>query len=237
MYYLELIHRFWSFNQKISIGSTGISMYLYLLKIAFDNERYDFQISDVAISKELGLTRKTVKSTKEKLQSLGLIHFQTKNGLPGYYRLLLDYPLPVFEPKKVNEEEIRKDEFFQKEEELIFPSPTVSPIQNLFENTVQKVEAQSSREKSNNKNTPSWEEFFEYAQTLEIYNQQLDFEIQTKYESWKNNEWKNHADRPITNWKSALKSALPFMKKTSESSTLSLKSIPNINRPKSLSKK
>ncbi|WHF51900.1 hypothetical protein QGN23_01155 [Chryseobacterium gotjawalense] len=212
-------------------------MYLYFLKIAFDNERYDFQISDVAVSKELGLTRKTIKSTKEKLKSLGLIQFQTKNGLPCNYRLLLDYPLSVSEPKNVIKEEIKKEEFIQKEEKLVFPSPTVPPIQNFFENTVQKVEAQSSREKSNNKNTPSWEEFIEFAQTLEIYESQLDFEIQTKYESWKNNEWKNHVDRPITNWKSALKSALPFMKKTTEGSMLSLKSIPNINRPKSLSKK
>ncbi|QBO59596.1 hypothetical protein NBC122_02795 [Chryseobacterium salivictor] len=232
MYYLELIHRFWGFNQKISIGSTGISMYLYLLKIAYDNDRYDFQISDVAISKELGLTTKTVKSTKEKLKSLGLIQFQTKNGLPCNYRLLLDYPLSVSEQTNV-----KKEEIIQKEEGLVFPSPTVSPIQILSENLNQEDEVQSSREKSNNKNTPSWEEFIEFAQTLEIYNQQLDFEIQTKYESWKNNGWKNHADRPITNWKSALKSALPFMKKTTEGSMLSLKSIPNINRPKSLSKK
>lgn len=235
MYYLELIHRFWIFNQKISIGSTGISMYLYLLKIAYDNERYDFQISDVAISKELGLTRKTVKSTKEKLKNLGLIHFQTKNGLPGYYRLLLDYPLTVSEPKNVKKEELWKEEFIQKEDELVFPSPTVPPIQILSENTVQKVEVQSSREKAHNQKTPSWKEFIEYAQTLEIYDQQLDFEIQTKYESWKNNEWKNHAGRPITNWKSALKSALPFMKKTTEGSMHLLKSIPNINRPKSKS--
>lgn len=210
MYYLELLHRFWGFNQKISIGSTGISMYLYLLKIAFDNERYDFQISDVAISKELGLTRKTVKSTKEKLKSLGLIQFQTKNGLPCSYRLLLDYPLSVSEPKNVKKEKLWEQEF------------------------IQKVEVESSREKANNKNIPSWEEFIEFVQTLEIYDQQLDFEIQTKYESWKNNGWKNHADRHITNWKSSLKSTLPFMKKTTEKSMLSLKSIPNINRPKSL---
>lgn len=237
MYYLELTHRFWVFNQKISVGSTGISMYLYLLKIAYDNERYDFQISDVAISKELGLTRKTVKSTKEKLKSLGLIQFQTKNGLPCSYRLILDYPLTVSEPKNVKKEELWKEEFIQKEEELVFPSPTVPPIQILSENLNQEDEVQSSREKGNNKNIPSWKEFIEYAQTLEIYESHLDFEIQTKYESWKNNGWKNHADRPITNWKSSLKGTLPFMKQTTESSTLSLKSIPNINRPKSLSKK
>lgn len=232
MYYLELIYRFWGFNQKISIGSTGISMYLYLLKIAYDNERYDFQISDVAISKELGLTRKTVKSTKEKLQSIGLIQFQTKNGLPCSYRLILDYPLTVSEPKNVKKEELWKEEFIQKEEELVFPSPTVPPIQNLSENTDQKVEEQSSREKANNKNIPIWEEFIEYAQILEIYEQQLDFEIQTKYESWKNNGWKNHADRPITNWKSALKSALLYMKNIADRSEFSIENIPNIRHPK-----
>lgn len=232
MYYLELIHRFWGFNQKASVGSTGISMYLYMLKIAYDNEQYDFQISDVAISKELGLTRKTVKSTKEKLKSLGLIQFRTKNGLPCSYRLILDYPLTVSEPKNVKKEELWKEEFIQKEEELVFPSPTVPPIQNLSENTDQKVEAQSSREKSNNKNTPSWEEFIEFAQALEIYESQLDFEIQTKYESWKNNGWKNHADRPITNWKSALKSALLYMKNIADRSEFSIETIPNIRHPK-----
>ena len=81
MDYLELIRRLWDFNQKTTIGSTAITMYLYLLKIGYDKNSCDLQISDVVISKELGLTRKTIKSTKEKLENFGLIQFQTKRSI------------------------------------------------------------------------------------------------------------------------------------------------------------
>ena len=86
MYYLELIQRFWDFNKKAKVSPTEVLLYFYLLKIGYENERYDFKISDVELGKELGLTRKTIKSTKEKLKNLGLIQFQSKNGLPCHYR-------------------------------------------------------------------------------------------------------------------------------------------------------
>ena len=111
MTYLELIQRFWDFNHKNQIGSTGISMYLYLLKIGYEKESYDFHISDVGASKELGLTRKTIKSIKEKLKNFGLIEFQTKNGLPCYYRLLLDYPLKIAKLEKLQKVRIENSSF------------------------------------------------------------------------------------------------------------------------------
>lgn len=211
MYYLELIQRFWDFNQRIPIGSTGISMYLYLLKNGYENDRYDFQISDVLISKELGLTRKTVKATKEKLKNLGLIQFQTKNGIPCSYKLVLDYPLNISEPKIVKKKEFKTEQSSQKIKKPSTPIPSVSSIQNV----------------------PSLEELIEYAKTLDNYEVELDSKIQSKYENWKNNGWKNTYDRPITNWKSTLKSTLPYLKNTPESESLSLQSIPNIKRPKS----
>ena len=82
MYYLELIQRFWDFNKTAKISSTEISLYFYLLKMGYENDSYDFKISDIELGKELGLTRKTIKSTKGKLKNLGLIQFQSKNGLP-----------------------------------------------------------------------------------------------------------------------------------------------------------
>lgn len=238
MYYLELIERFWDFNQRKPVGSTGIAMYLYLLKIAYNNERYDFQISDVAVSKELGLTRKTVKSTKEKLKNFGLIQFQTKNGLPCNYRLILDYPLLISKSKKVKKEEITEVSFIHKVDEFVFPSATVSLIKNHSENTNHESEKNSLPKSltENDKNIPSLEEFIEYAKTLEIYNPELDFDIKSKYEIWRNNDWKNSSDRPITNWKSSLKSTLPFMKKVTEDNQFSLQTIPNIQRPKSQNK-
>ena len=73
MNYLELIYRFWDFNKKIQLGSTAIAMYLYLLQRSSENKCHGVTISDVALRKQLGLTRKTVKSTKEKLEKIGPI--------------------------------------------------------------------------------------------------------------------------------------------------------------------
>lgn len=246
MYYLELIQRFWDFNQRVLIGSTGVSMYLYLLKIGHDKDCHHFQISDAAIGRELGLSRNTIKSTKEKLKNLGLIQFQTKNGLSCHYRLIPSFPLQLSEPESIKSKEFKTEEFSQKIKNLGISSKTVSPIQDLPENTNQEDEIHSlqtrqssvkqqriSSEIDSAINIPSLKEFIEYAKTLENYEPQLDSEIQSKYEDWKKNDWKNGSDRPITNWKASLKSSLPFMKNQMERHQLSLQSIPYIKRPKS----
>ena len=61
----------------------------------------------------------------------------------------------------------------------------------------------------------------------------IDPSIKEKYDSWTNNDWKNALNRPINNWKSSLKSTLPYMKNKTDTQTISLESIPNIKRPKS----
>lgn len=251
MYYLELIQRFWNFNQKTHIGPTAIAMYLYLLKTANDNDAYDFQISDVVVSNELGLTRKTAKYTKEKLRDLGLIRFEAKNGFPCNYRLILNYPLEIFETETENgkNEEFEPEAAFLKPEESTLAPPIVLPIKILPENTDQEAEIQSSIgiqlsqpqpipipipiPKGNDKNIPDLDEFMEYAKTLESYEVGLDSDIKSKYNSWMENGWKNGSDRPITNWKSTLKSSLPFMKNTTVNDQFSIQKIPNIKRPKS----
>lgn len=221
MNYLELMQRFWDFSKINQIGSAGISMYLYLLKIGYEKKSYDFHISDVSASKELGLTRKTVKSTKEKLKSFGLIEFQTKNGLPCNYRLLLDYPLKIAKLEKIQKVRIENSSF----------SPTSGTAEIL---TTQKQ--QPSPFIINQKGIPRFDEFIEYAQTLEAYNAELDSDIKEKYETWLQNDWQNSSDRPITNWKSSLKSILPYMKSKDKKIQLSITTIPNINRPKKLNK-
>jgi hypothetical protein len=97
VYYLELIQKFWSFNQKARLNTTAVAMYLYLLKLANDNGGYEFSITDSTVADALSLTRKTVKPTKEKLRALGLLQFENKRGHPCSYRLLLDYAIPVSE--------------------------------------------------------------------------------------------------------------------------------------------
>lgn len=223
MIYLELIQRFWDFNKINQIGSTGISMYFYLLKIGYDNHRYDFHISDVTASKELGLTRKTVKSLKEKLKNFGLIEFQTKNGLPCYYRLLLDYPLKIAKLEKIQKVRIENSSF----------SPTSGTVDILPPPQQQQL----SPPVINQKSIPSFDEFIEYAQTLETYESELDSFIKEKYKVWVRNDWQNSSNRRITNWKSSLKSILPYMKAEDKNLQLSITNIPYIKRPKTPDRK
>ena len=256
MYYLELIQRFWDFNKTKKMSPTEVLLYFYLLKMGHENGRYDFKISDVELGKELGLTRKTIKTTKEKLKNLGLVQFQSKNGLPCHYRLLLNYSFEIESKKSIKKEESTNVEKDQKREileifESILPAPnSVELIEEVeIDNDVkpssetlqqnQKIELEQEqkqeREQLNLKNSkiPSLNEFIEYAKSLEGYESELELSISEKYESWINNGWKNTSNRPISNWKSTLKSTLPYLKNTSGENSLSLQDILNIKRPKS----
>lgn len=251
MYYLKLIQLFWEFNKIAKISTSEISLYFYLLKIGYENERYDFKISDVELGKELGLTRKTIKSTKEKLKSSGLIQFQTINGLHSHYRLLLNYAFKIesenlFENKKTNINKLQQIEIFETSYNIPPPQSKIAPEIIVFKNDAklsfenlqpQKPEVklkleQKQKELENDKN-PSLNEFMGYAKSLENYESELDLSIIEKYESWRNNGWKNTSNRPIKNWKLSLKSILPYLKDNIEENFLSLQDIPKIKRPES----
>lgn len=211
MYYLELIQRFWDFNKVTKLSPTEISLYLYLLKIGYDKNRYDFKISDMELGKDLGISSVTVNSTKKKLKNFGLIQFQTKKGLPCCYRLSLDYSFDI-KLKDEKTKEIAGTESFR----------TTTPLEI---NTIIEIK--------NSKNViiPSLDELIEFAKALESYESQLDLAIKEKYESWVSNGWKNNSNRPISNWKLTLKSALPYMKNSNEVNPISLRDIPNIKHP------
>ena len=202
MYYLELLQKFWDFNKNVLIGSNAIAMYLYLLKLGNDCNGYCIKVSDVEISKTLQITRKTVIPTKEKLRDLGLIQYETKNGIPCSYRLILNYNIHIQEPVK---------------NKTISPNRKVgvTPVLGNFENNV------------------TWDEFISYAQSLEGYESFMDNLIHEKYVSWTNSGWKNNYGRPITNWKSSLKSIFPYLVNQLDEIKPSLKSIPNIKYPNS----
>ena len=247
MYYLELIKRFWDFNKKARVSPSEISLYFYLLKIGYENDRYDFKISDIELGKELGLTRKTIKSTKEKLKNLGLIQFQSKNGLPCNYRLVLNYSFEKEPEISIKNEEstiVEKDqnrEVLEIFDCILSAQNSVEAIKEIEINSDVKASSDSSQkqkielEQQNLKNSkiPSLDEFMGYAKSLEGYEAELDLNISEKYESWINNDWKNTSNRRISNWKSTLKSTLPYLKNKSKENSLSLQDIPNIKRPDS----
>lgn len=67
----------------------------------------------------------------------------------------------------------------------------------------------------NNINIPSISEFLEYVKTIEEFSQKfesLKFAIQSKYETWVSDGWKDGNGKKIINWKTKIKNTLPFLK-------------------------
>lgn len=236
MYYLELIQRFWDYNTNEPLGSTAIATYLFLLKTSNENDRYDFKISDVVVGRELGLSRKTVIKIRQKLKKAGLIDFKTQKGHPCDYRILLNNSLQFSVEDNLKVAEQENDDIKKEQndhvllEELLQRELVLQILENNQPDTSEAlIESQSDHKDIG---FPSFSEFLDYAQTLDAFDPQLESGIREKYETWINNGWTNNLKRPITNWKSSLKSALPFINNSIDTDGLSAKSIPDIKRPK-----
>ncbi len=219
---LKLIKKFWEFNNQESLGSSTIAVYFYLIEQWDKNDKNDFSLSDKQVSSVLKLSRKTVKTAKDTLRNLGLLSYKSIAGFPCVYKLITDYEfneVAVVDNKKAI---VKKKETPKPKTE---PKPQKSQKQLPTINTGKKENKLLA-------DIPTEEEFLQYAKSLEIYNgnsPDIDFKIKTKYESWKDNGWKNGHDKPIRNWKITLKSTLPYLL-TGNSFT---EKVPKINRPKS----
>ncbi len=55
------------------------------------NEESDFNLSDTEICERLKITRPTIIAIRQKLSNLGMIQYQSQNGLPGHYKISTDY--------------------------------------------------------------------------------------------------------------------------------------------------
>jgi hypothetical protein len=76
--------------------------------------------------------------------------------------------------------------------------------------------------KKENFQIPSLNEFFLYAQSIPEFKndfEQLKFSIQSKYETWVSDEWKDGHGVKIKNWKTKLKNTLPYLKKVNNANT------------------
>jgi hypothetical protein len=239
MNYIGLISQFWRYNKIEPLGAVATSIYLFLLEIWKKNEESDFNLSDTEICERLKITRPTIIAIRQKLCKLGMIQYQSQNGLPGHYKINTDYlqGLAVVEKKesdtggsriKRSQKTIpKKNEIAEKS--LSKKENTKNP--NLTSNDSEKNIIPISISNS----IPSLMEFTEYAKTLENYNSILDHLIKEKYESWLENGWRNAYDKPITNWKSSIKNTIPFLEKELDSPKNTSKKIAlqSIKRPKS----
>jgi hypothetical protein len=235
MYYQELIQKFWESGPKAQLGTTAVAIYLYLLKLANDNNRYDVTVSDVAIGNTLGLTRKTVKSARDVLLNSGLVQYECKNGYSCSYRIVLDYPLSIRSQEKGSKVIIKHNDPTAIEGKNENLASVGLPVISTPEITEQEEKASCYNDNAESfkiVNKPSLEEFMDYAYTLSGYEASMDSDIKEKYAVWNNNGWCNNLGKPITNWRSSLKNLLPYIKNRNDNGPLSLESIPTIKPPK-----
>lgn len=82
MNYVELVNRFWAFNEEVSFSVTDIALYFYLVKV--NNAcswKEMFRRNNYKIMADLSIrSPKTLAQSRNRLKQAGLIDFQTKNG-------------------------------------------------------------------------------------------------------------------------------------------------------------
>lgn len=232
--YIYLLGKFWDFSEDKQLGSSAILIYLYLLKEAFNRNNARFSISDVQISKNLNLTKKTVKVNKDILLKNGLIDFKTKNGAPCNYQIITDYSIETenssqkIEKKITVKQDLKKQDMVKKQSKNIEKNSKEDSEQNSEH--LSKDSPQNNPQKAVNKDIPTLEEFLKFAKTLNSYDDSLVENLELKYEEWTEKGWKNNFGRPITDWKSAIKNTMPYLKNRSSTNIDSIQSIPNIRR-------
>ena len=102
----ELTEKFWKYNEKEPLGAIAVALYFFLVEIWKKNEKNDFSLSDTEICDRLKITRPTIITLRQKLVTLGIIQYQSKNGLPGHYKIIPEYSpiLSAFEIPDIKNE-------------------------------------------------------------------------------------------------------------------------------------
>jgi hypothetical protein len=240
MKYRKLVQRFWEFNKENLIGSTAISLYLLLLNKSVENKNYDFKLSDVSISNELKITRKTVKVIKLKLKDFGLISFETNIGVACNFRIITDYSTRTENKEDKEFKILTRKSKFKKEKLLndnfqkyvsISEQSKINKKEPPFKESEIIDKTKIIIEKEIDQSIPTLVEFLEYAKSLELYEIDLEFIIIEKYKNWVENEWKNNSNRPISNWKTTLKSIIPYLKNSEQKNIALRPLLPKIKSP------
>ena len=228
MDYLSLTKKFWTFNDVYPLSAPIVAIYLFLLDNWDKVGGKDFEFSDKVMSKRLKINRKTIKTSKDTLRNLGLISFQITNGFPTLYRIIPDYLVRNFVVER--EKTIVKQVIKKRSEKSVSQLGEFLKISEMSKKESLTPPRKVPKENiSKNIDIPSFEEFMNYAKTLDIYEEGLDVHLKIKYETWKDDGWVSGYNKPIVNWKQTLKNTMPYLR----SNNKNIFNVPKINRPKS----
>ena len=201
----NLFEKIFELNSKSKIGATTITVFIFILYKCEDPQK-EIVLSDYEMARELGLSRQTVITAKNKLKLLGLLEYKRNPGFPN--RFILNGNEFTNEKLKITElKEI--------------------PIKNLNLIPEPKIIETNSFSKF-----PTLKQFMDFAKTLKDYSEKLDDLLIKKFHQWENSDWKNTLGRPILNWQSVLqKNMIMFDSHRNFENNSALK-IPEIKRPK-----
>ena len=201
----NLFEKIFELNSKSKIGATTITVFTFILYKCEDPLK-EIVLSDYEMARELGLSRQTVITAKNKLKLLGLLDYQRNPGFPNRFILSgNEFPYEKLEIKEIKE----------------------IPIKHLKRIPEPKIIGTNSFSKF-----PTLKQFMDFAKTLKDYSEKLDDLLIQKFHQWENSDWKNTLGKPILNWQTVLEKNMIMFDSLRSIKNNSLANIPNIKRPK-----
>ena len=202
----DLFEKIFDLNSKNKIGANTIAVFTFILYKCEDLQK-ESVLSDYQMASELGLSRQTIITSKNKLKLLGILDYSRNRGFPN--------------------------RFILKGNELQKTASKNAEIKEIsIEVTVQNSEPNIDENNSFSK-YPNLKQFMDFAKTLDGYSEKLDDALIKKFHQWEKADWKNGIGRPIFDWQIVLKNNLIMLELSSLSKEeISPYKIPNIKRPK-----
>lgn len=201
----NLFEKIFDLNSKNKIGANTITVFAFILYKCKDLEK-EIVLSDYEMARELGLSRQTVITAKNKLKFLGILDYQRNPGFPNRF-ILNENGLPKEIPRRVEIEKILVEKI------ISIPEPKII------------VNTSFSRD-------PTITQYLDFAKSLPGYSEKLDDILIEKFNTWEKADWKNAIGRPILNWKSVLEKNMVMFELHHSLANNSALKIPNIKRPK-----
>lgn len=201
----NLFEKIFDLNSKNKIGANTIVVFTFIL-YKCEDLRKEIELSDYQMARELGLSRQTIITAKNKLKLLGLLDYNRNRGFPNRF-ILKGNQLPKVSAKI---REIEED-----------------PIKQLDQILDSAIIGNNSYSKY-----PSLKQFMDFAKTLKNYSEKLDDLLILKFQKWSEADWKTSLGRPILNWQSILEKNIHTLEFSHSYEGHSLSKLPIIKRPK-----
>lgn len=214
MNYIELINDFWTFCEEKDVSATEKVTYLAILNYCNKlNWKNPFFADWSVLIQYSGISKNSHYSALDSLHKMKLIEY--KRGEKN--KLKAQIFIPKIKTKTKNN--------FENNFETKTKTKTETKIENLdkqenketnkqINNVIEEIKDLPPKPKKEIV-IPDLFEFLEYVKTIPEYQSQfesLKFSIQSKYESWIDNGWKDGNGSKILKWKSKIKNVLPYLK-------------------------